>query len=135
MGGAGKTQIALRYGYERIQKGAEIKIAKLLELPGASAAAEQNRSLVKRWLQNSTDKHWLMILDNVEDGYHITESMPSATMGSVLITTRNEKVGFQLASNTIRVPPFTVEEGTTLLLNIIQRDSYSKEEREAASNL
>ncbi|KAH7171806.1 hypothetical protein DER46DRAFT_165853 [Fusarium sp. MPI-SDFR-AT-0072] len=76
-----------------------------------------------------------MIFDNVEDGYHITESMPSAPMGSVLITTRNEKFGFQLASNNIRVPPFTVEEGTTLLLNIIQRDSYSKEEREAASNL
>ncbi|KAM0543150.1 hypothetical protein ACHAPJ_012492 [Fusarium lateritium] len=55
MGGAGKTQIALRYGYERIQKGAEIimwiqsdgdlallqsftEIAKLLELPGASDA-------------------------------------------------------------------------------------------------
>lgn len=56
-------------------------------------------------------------------------------MGSVLITARNENVGFQLASKTLRVPPFTAEEGTTLLLTIIQRDNYSKEEREAASNL
>ncbi|KAJ4120423.1 hypothetical protein NW769_000269 [Fusarium oxysporum] len=74
-------------------------------------------------------------VDFVEDGYHITDSIPSTPMGSVLITTRNENVGFQLASNTLRVPPSTVEEGTTLLLTIIQRDNYSKEEREAASNL
>ncbi|KAM5515235.1 hypothetical protein FOXYSP1_06202 [Fusarium oxysporum f. sp. phaseoli] len=83
----------------------------------------------------SLGKHWLTIFDSVEDGYHITDSIPSAPMGSVLITTRNENVGFQLASNTLRVPPSTVEEGTTLLLTIIQRDNYSKEEREAASNL
>ncbi|EXM03682.1 hypothetical protein NOF04DRAFT_19837 [Fusarium oxysporum II5] len=83
----------------------------------------------------SLGKHWLTIFESVEDGYHITDSIPSAPMGSVLITTRNENVGFQLASNTLRVPPFTVEEGTTLLLTIIQRDNYSKEEREAASNL
>ncbi|KAJ4273862.1 hypothetical protein NW764_011724 [Fusarium oxysporum] len=70
-------------------------------------------------------------------GFDQQQSIPSAPTDGIRLNhhSRNENFGFQLVSNTLRVPPSTVEEGTTLLLTIIQRDNYSKEEREAASNL
>ncbi len=129
LGGIGKTQIAVEYAYRsrdhyqaifwvnastRDALSADFVIlAALLSLPEQH---EQDQDIVvravKRWL--STHKHWLLILDNVDDLDMIVDFLPMHGRGDVLLTTRLQALG-TVAQN-IEVEKMGLDEGVTFLL-------------------
>ena len=69
-----------------------------------SADEESTIKQVKQWFSIPNNDRWLLILDNYDDpmlpgiksvtGYDIRSYFPSRNQGSILITTRSEKLGF-----------------------------------------
>lgn len=78
---------------------------------------------------------WLLIFDNVEELDVLHDYWPTSSKGSVLITSRHENVAFELNANTLKISPFTTEQGSSLLLKTLHRTSYSDEEKEGAEAL
>jgi len=129
LGGIGKTQIAVEYAYRshdhyqaifwvnastRDALSADFVIlAVLLSLPEQH---EQDQDIVvravKRWL--STHKHWLLILDNVDDLDMIVDFLPMHGRGDVLLTTRLQASG--TIAQSIEVEKMGLDEGVTFLL-------------------
>jgi len=129
LGGIGKTQIAVEYAYRshdhyqaifwvnastRDALSADFVIlAVLLSLPEQH---EQDQDIVvravKRWL--STHKHWLLILDNVDDLDMIVDFLPMHGRGDVLLTTRLQALG--TIAQSIEVEKMGLDEGVTFLL-------------------
>jgi len=129
LGGIGKTQIAVEYAYRshdhyqaifwvnastRDALSADFVIlAVLLSLPEQH---EQDQDIVvravKRWL--STHKHWLLILDNVDDLDMIVDFLPMHGRGDVLLTTRLQALG--TIAQSIEVEKMGPDEGVTFLL-------------------
>lgn len=153
MGGVGKSQIALSYAYEQLEKGVQAvfwinsesvftisqgftEIAGLLGLEGAIANGghDQNLYLVKQWLQKTTHT-WLIIFDNVDNGADLRGCWPVTVRGSILITTRNDSVALETATKSTKIPLFKPSEGSTIILNVVQREAYSQSERAAAVTL
>src|SRR5260370_258945 len=66
----------------------------------------------KRWL--STHKHWLVILDNVDDLDMIVDFLPMHGRGDVLLTTRLQALG--TIAQSIEVEKMGPDEGVTFLL-------------------
>lgn len=129
LGGIGKTQIAIEYAYryrEHYQavfwinasshdafNADFVMLAALLGLP---EQREQEQAIVvravKRWL--SSDSHWLLILDNVDDLALIDEFLPPDAAGDVLITTRQQALG--TIAQSIEVEKMEKAEGVKFLL-------------------
>ena len=104
----GKTQIAMEYAYRHYRDyqavlwtladtreslvSGYIAIAKLLTLPERE---EQDQNItvqaVKAWLQSH--QGWLLILDNADDLAVVSEFLPSAFSGHILLTTRAQTMG------------------------------------------
>ncbi len=130
LGGIGKTQTALEYVYRygneynavlwakadsrAVLVSAFVSIADLFHLPEKSEQ-DQNRvvNAVKRWLQ--TNKNWLLILDNVEDLTMVSDFIPPASNGHILLTTRAQATG--TIANNIEIEKMEPEEGALVLLH------------------
>lgn len=129
LGGIGKTQIAIEYAY-RYRKNYQavfwinasshdafsadfVMLAALLDLP---EQREQDQDIVvravRRWL--SSDSHWLLVLDNVDDLALIDEFLPPDATGDVLITTRQQALG--TIAQSIEVEKMGIKEGVKFLL-------------------
>ena len=114
-------------------------IAEKLELPGWNDPQVDIIRVLHGWLADDQHGRWLLIVDGVDDLSIIKEPLPSAsgpktllqflprrTIGHVLITTRDRRVGERLAvrAHTITVPTMTQEEGRLLLGNYSNTTFY-----------
>ena len=147
MGGLGKTEIATEFAVRskeqfdalfwiRADEAAKLdaafsNIAKQLGLedPADSKNHVVSRELVKGWLSRSwkmttiegkptpTTANWLIVFDNADDQYTLTDYWPLQSNGSVLITSRDPlaKSFFTAKSSGIDLEPFSNKEGATLL--------------------
>jgi tetratricopeptide (TPR) repeat protein len=122
---------------ERIDQ-AYKEIAREAQLSGWDNPKTDKLTLVAHWLSQDESGHWLIVLDNADDadvffntnhdlvskeskGKPIAGYIPHSTQGSVLITTRDRRVGERLANRVraINVPPFTVQEAEDLLGSLV----------------
>ena len=110
-------------------------IARKLALPGCNDHQVNTLGLVAEWLSDRGHGSWLMVLDNADDTetlfsagtytlIHESERpaalfsyIPKSPKGSVIITTRDARVGERLADREkpISVRPLAVQEAERLL--------------------
>ena len=151
LGGLGKSEIAIEFALrhkERFDAVFWIRadgVAKMdacfsniairlgLEEQADSTNQVVSRELVKGWLSNPwkmtsiegrstrTPATWLIIFDNVDDQYSLTDYWPLQGGGSVLITSRDPlaKAYFSTTSSGIDLEPFGDDEGAFLLKRLI----------------
>jgi tetratricopeptide (TPR) repeat protein/transcriptional regulator with XRE-family HTH domain len=139
LGGIGKTQTAVEYAnrYRSDYQAAFwvradtretlisdfMAIAELLHLP-EQHEQDQSRVVesVKRWLNDHDG--WLLILDNVEDLQMVSDFLPDAGNGHILLTTRAQALG--AIAQRIELEQMEPGEGALFLLRragIIERDA------------
>ncbi|RDW67055.1 hypothetical protein BP5796_09804 [Coleophoma crateriformis] len=159
IGGAGKTQLALAYAYEWKSRGMQAtfwlncetplelsqsftEIAVALNLEGAASVGKNdaNKFLVIQWLK-TTDVHWLMVFDNVEDFNLLRDNWPVSSCGSILVTSRHDNSDVtDLIPKQIPVAELGLEEGARFLLDLVYldntlTDSERKSESQFAADL
>lgn len=143
-----KTQIALAYVYWLQDECPDISvfwvhastaerfrqsyawIAQECHVPGSEDPKADVVPLVKKWLASKDRGRWLMVIDNADDmqlasgpegvGQHI----PECTHGSILVTTRNKKVGSWLTRGRrpIEVKKMDDSESRALLEKKLEED-------------
>lgn len=113
-------------------------IARELALPNHSR--EDPLQLISRWLNTDANGPWLMILDNADDSdtffrssplqqaAPLVEYIPKSSHGSIIITTRDMRVGEKLAHRVkpISVLPLAVVEAQGLLRSKCHRGDEEK---------
>ncbi|KAK4160388.1 P-loop containing nucleoside triphosphate hydrolase protein [Cladorrhinum sp. PSN259] len=163
--GVGKTELAVQYAHERIEKGTQIviwihgdsekalaqsfkKVVDRLELSDASTPAartgDQGQALVMQWL-GKCETPWLVVFDNLTApdstrGHQPSsfEALPISPTGSVLVTTRTYRAipGLPPDSNIVPLPPLPIDEATRLLLELSnQGEPLEQQQHDAASQL
>ncbi|ERF73050.1 hypothetical protein EPUS_08614 [Endocarpon pusillum Z07020] len=118
-------------------------IASKLGLPGWDDPKTNSLKLVSEWLSDEDHGPWLMILDNADDSetFFGTRSdglsleaehpaplvsyLPRNSKGSIIITTRDARVGERLSERekSITVLPLVVQEAEHLLRSKLQQDA------------
>ncbi|KAK4504226.1 hypothetical protein PRZ48_005142 [Zasmidium cellare] len=147
LGGIGKSQLALRYAYAHkdlykaqlwIACDAPVKISQGISeiakiLGHGDLGPAQSLASVKNWL-NSTDEEWLLILDNAEDPYLLSDLWPSSDNGSIIITSQNSLWRMQdSVEATLRVESLDVDPSITLLRKIMAKQGKSVSDDDASA--
>ncbi|KAI1179044.1 P-loop containing nucleoside triphosphate hydrolase protein [Nemania sp. FL0916] len=113
------------------------RIANRVKIPGRSQPKANILKLVYEWLQNERNGQWLMVLDSANDKdvfydarnqaeqmatakaeRELWEYIPQSSNGSILVTTRNKELAFDLTGghkNIIIVGPMEQEQALELL--------------------
>ena len=114
------------YNAERLRKAFD-EIAKHVKIPGHQDPGADTPRLVKEWLESDASGQWLLVVDNVDDTELLYPSepdciryadyLPSSETGSILLTTRNGKVGYEFAAahNVLALAGMNAEESVHLL--------------------
>lgn len=136
---------------DRIYEGFR-RIAHECDIPGAEDEDKDVLSLVKAWLE-STSQRWLLIIDNADDlslfspsnttlqgkdsntsfepTLCISDYLPESSQGSILITTRNRAAAVAFnggrPQDLIEVKPMTELESTDLIKSKLTNDSLESE--------
>ena len=76
-----------------------------------------------------------MVFDNVDDNDLLTSNWPSTGHGQIVVTCRSELVAASPAAGAVEIPPFTREEGGTLLLRLARKTEVTDDDRSAAEEL
>ena len=120
------------------------EIARRLSLPGWDDQKVDTLQLVYEWLSNEHNDEWLLIVDNADDeaAFFANKSresiqelgtlkplaryLPKSTKGSVLVTTRDKRVGQRLAGRekAIEVLPMTAQDSKDLLQSRIAEEDW-----------
>ena len=122
------------------------EIASKLNIPGRDDPKINKLKLVSDWLNDKSHGHWLMILDNADNrslyfpmidtstSYetsiqpHLVDYIPSSYIdhGSLVITTRNRKLGIDLGEgqDPVDVQPFVPSDAELLLQSKIQHSYW-----------
>ncbi|KAK3937341.1 putative kinesin light chain [Diplogelasinospora grovesii] len=165
LGGAGKSQLALKYAEDKrdryntilwIDAASEEAVRSSFERCAVAVGLPDHRikqqesaleddsavQAVLRWLRARTeaDEEWLVIVDNADDfTWGLQKIMPKGARGSVLVTSQDE-LSHRLipqGCEQIRVGDLSPLEGTTLLLQHLgcDPDSVSEEVRTSCSEV
>ncbi|KAK0609961.1 hypothetical protein B0T17DRAFT_593821 [Bombardia bombarda] len=107
-------------------------IAIRLKLPDAQAQNhDDNLALVQDWFQE-TESTWLVVYDNVESADILMPYWPISSKGRAIITTRNDSLAFEPASEGLEVKSWDDLTGSEFLLwllkNNIGRDVATEHE-------
>jgi hypothetical protein len=152
LGGAGKSQIAIKYAYwlhaarpdtdsifwihgtniNRVQLAYQ-DIASHFCIPGADPSSPDFLQTVKNWLMQRDHGPWLMILDNIDEselffdpsGSGLINFIPDCAHGSILITTRDRAVAAKFTRGKrglLEVTRMSDSEARNLLSNIMDED-------------
>ena len=125
------------YNAERLRKAFD-DIAKQVKLPGHQDPGADTLRLVKEWFESDASGQWLLIIDNVDNtellypstaqSIRYADYLPQSETGSILLTTRNGKVGheFAAAHNVLTLSGMDPEESVALLSTRLS-DSQSEE--------
>lgn len=133
---------------ERVKK-AYHEIAKEAGLKGVEDPKVDQLQMVKRWLEGNDSGSWVMVIDNAddenlsfgEDDNHgpgssnastkLARYFPRRSNGSILLTTRNRKLGVKFAGaklttvgGLITIPQMSVSESKNLLVEKLEGDDY-----------
>lgn len=128
------------------------EIARKLKLPGFNDPDINTLEIVMEWLNDEDNGPWLMVLDNADDkealfsvdahassrqsrgqeSAVLVDYVPRSSNGSILVTTRDRRVGERLMNREkpIAVVPFEVADAKQLLRNKLPKND---ERDEAAS--
>ncbi|KAL9049311.1 MAG: hypothetical protein Q9162_007284 [Coniocarpon cinnabarinum] len=138
MGGVGKTQIALGYvntyrkSYDDVFWIAAESMTSLSQScfdlvmntdifgddPREVKDAQQALLRFRSWLGKSGSE-WLLVLDNAAAANVLTHLLPETEHGSVLFTTRDFNLARDLASHSINVKPFDIDNAAIMLLRAV----------------
>ncbi|RSL54067.1 hypothetical protein CEP54_010098 [Fusarium duplospermum] len=88
---------------------------------------------VKQWLSDlnqctdysgpmARSKDWLLVFDNVQDGRHLFDFLPSTGAGCVLMTSRNPDLWYRIGTDKIVLEPFTTQESCAVLSKLTRID-------------
>ncbi|KAK4206659.1 hypothetical protein QBC37DRAFT_476860 [Rhypophila decipiens] len=139
--GVGKTHVALKYAHmmmtsrrvkavlwfnsetkKALQQGFTDAAMKLGLAQAGSDRHQENRSSLLTWLQ-TTEFPWLLVFNNLEDPKVVKDYWPSGcSHGSVIITSRNQKVRFLLADHGIEVPAFRPDSESEFLVHLLRAE-------------
>lgn len=120
------------------------EIARRLSLPGWDDQKVDTLQLVYEWLSNEYNDEWLLIVDNADDeaaffanksrestqelgpSKPLARYLPKSTKGSVLVTTRDKRVGQRLAGRekAVEVLPMTAQDSKDLLQSRIAEEDW-----------
>ncbi|KAG9088891.1 hypothetical protein FS749_001775 [Ceratobasidium sp. UAMH 11750] len=148
LGGAGKTQLALRVVEQTREHWSDVvyvdatsleSLASTLREFAISRKIGETHEDTLRWLGSYT-KPWLLVFDNADDGALDLQSyFPKGTCGRVLITTRARDVALLAKgpNSEYNVSSMEPEESLQLLLTVARSDfvTLSSENKEAATAL
>ncbi|KAJ6014335.1 Acyl transferase/acyl hydrolase/lysophospholipase [Penicillium herquei] len=150
LGGVGKTQIALELAYraqenhpdcsvfwipamspESVHQ-AYLDISDHLGLRVAGQEKEEIVQLISEHFTRQTSGRWLLIFDNADDvdiwgkpsdswmGIDFKNFLPSSPLGSIIFTTRSNKVALTLASNGIvHLPEMSFNQAYRVMKNLL----------------
>lgn len=114
------------YNAERLRKAFD-DIAKQVRIPGHQDPGADTLQLAKEWFESDASGRWLLIIDNVDStellypstaqSTRYADYLPRSETGSILLTTRNGKVGheFAAAHNVLTLSGMDPEESVALL--------------------
>ena len=101
------------------------EIARKLKIPGYQSSESDILPIVNDWLENKRSGRWLMVLDNADDAeimygsgsIRLAKYLPKSDQGSILLTTRFQKVGASFTStrDVINLQSMTFIESELLL--------------------
>lgn len=125
------------------------EIAKEARLVGAADAEVDQLQLVKQWLEDEQSGNWVMVIDNADDeklffgedenrgqdlfssSSKLARHFPRRSNGSILLTTRNRKLGVKFAGSkmttvggVITIPAMSVSESKSLFLEKLEDDNH-----------
>ncbi|MCJ1405920.1 hypothetical protein MMC11_009154, partial [Xylographa trunciseda] len=121
------------------------EIARRLDLPDWDDPKVDTLQLVCEWLSDDHNGEWLMVVDNADDAATFYSSkrllnsrrdestkalaryLPQSSVGSMIITTRDKRVGEQLAGREkpIEVLPMTASDAEALLRSSLSQHEWS----------
>ncbi|USP76252.1 kinesin light chain 3 [Curvularia clavata] len=161
-GGTGKSQLALELAYRTRWKNKSCSvfwvdasnkdsfdqsytsIAQRLDIPGWDDEKTDTKQLVKLRLEQESEAHCLLILDNTEDislgssglsavrGADLTTYLPQSKRCSAVFTTTNSSLAKQVAFNTlIELHELTPDAARIMLENYLNTPVSSSEQQEA----
>lgn len=132
------TAVRFEQGYQ--------EIARRLSLPGWDDQKADSLKLVYEWLSDEHNDKWLLIVDNADDATmffsksvatqeqqhskSLARYLPQSSSGSILITTRDKRVGEQLAGRErpIEILPMDAADSMQLLRSRMAEDDWSDTE-------
>ena len=132
-------------------------IAKIAKLPGSDLQDPDIDKMeqVKDWLESDSSGQWLLIVDNADDidmlyrnrvgkvtgsSYRLVDYFPRSSNGSIVLTTRNMKVGRNLVpqdtpENVIRIDQWRSEESADFLSSRLAGQDVAHEDISCLANL
>ena len=129
---------------ERIEKD-YLDIAKKVGIPGWQDPKFNQLTMVKDWFERQTLGRWILILDNADDiemlygdSSRLADCFPRASNGTILLTTRNKKVGIKFTESDrslIHVESLTTEDSIHLLKDKISSESGEEDYAQLATTL
>ena len=100
------------------------KIAKRANIIGYEKAETGGAQLVKEWFESENSGRWLMIIDNADDydllygSDRLADNFPRSENGSIIMTTRDRRVGFSFTGTTsrlVQIEPLNSEQAQELI--------------------
>ena len=88
---------------------------KLAEMFNVKASTDNIVPAVKRWLRDEAGHDWVMVFDNGDEISLIPEFLPTGTNGAILTSTRDPRLGYNIATCAIAVNVLEREIGVQML--------------------